>query len=498
MGTTFTRAYCAAPVCNPSRAALMSGLRPGATGVYDNGHDWRPVIRHRVDADHHVSQGRLSRDRRRQDLPRLATSATASGTTISTPRQIPQPSEPVSDTPLRPFGPVDAPDSEWADYKSVDYGIAELQKKHEKPFFVAVGLHKPHMPWNVPRKYYDMHPLDQIELPPYREDDLDDLPPAAVEMAKPNEHEKIVESRRAGSRPCKAIWPPSPLPTPRSAVCSTRWKSRPSATTRSSCCGATTAGTWARSITGASSPCGKKPPGRRFIWIVPGVTQAGTRCERTVDFMSIYPTLCDLCGIETPKHVQGGSIRPLLADPKAAWDRPAITTYGRNNHAVRTEGWRYIRYADGGEELYDETNDPYEWTNLATQSQHEKQKSQLPPCSPRTTNPTPEPATPAQEASQKGQAEQKLSRPFWIFELDLADMHSINAPRSVVEPVTLSLRPHPQIQNLESKILPHAHSSPIPRRAAHLRLPPTTLVHSRPPVSKSAKSPTPAPSSGRG
>jgi arylsulfatase A-like enzyme len=93
--------------------------------------------------------------------------------------------------------------------------------------------------------------------------------------------------------------------------------------------------------------------------------------------MSIYPTLCDLCGIDIPKHVEGASIRKLLADPAAAWEQPAITTFGRGNHAVRSEGWRYIRYADGGEELYDETNDPHEWTNLARDARYAGQKAEL-------------------------------------------------------------------------------------------------------------------------
>src|SRR5262249_36808636 len=75
-------------------------------------------------------------------------------------------------------------------------------------------------------------------------------------------------------------------------------------------------------------------------------------------------------GLPVPKHVQGQSIRALLVDPQAKWDQPALTTYLYNNHAVRTERWRYIRYADGSEELYDHDADPREWTNLARDARY--------------------------------------------------------------------------------------------------------------------------------
>jgi arylsulfatase A-like enzyme len=93
--------------------------------------------------------------------------------------------------------------------------------------------------------------------------------------------------------------------------------------------------------------------------------------------MSIYPTLTDLCGLSTPPHVEGKSIRALLADPAAAWDQPAVTTYLFNNHAARNEGWRYIRYADGGEELYDEAADPLEHVNLAGKPEQADRKREL-------------------------------------------------------------------------------------------------------------------------
>jgi arylsulfatase A-like enzyme len=138
------------------------------------------------------------------------------------------------------------------------------------------------------------------------------------------------------------------------------------------------------------------------MFVAPGVTKPGGVCRRPVDFMSIYPTLTDLCGLPTPKHVEGPSLRPLLADPQAAWDRPALTTYMFNNHAVRTDKWRYIRYADGSEELYDHDKDPMEWTNLARDKQYDAVKAELAKGLPKQNTPTPKGAdAPAKPAKPK-------------------------------------------------------------------------------------------------
>jgi arylsulfatase A-like enzyme len=93
--------------------------------------------------------------------------------------------------------------------------------------------------------------------------------------------------------------------------------------------------------------------------------------------MSVYPTLCGLAGIAKPGWLEGHNLQPLLADPAAPWDDAAVTTFGKNNHAVRTVQWRYIRYADGGEELYDHNIDRYEWTNLASSPGHADLKKEL-------------------------------------------------------------------------------------------------------------------------
>ncbi|MFM7834555.1 MAG: sulfatase/phosphatase domain-containing protein, partial [Planctomycetaceae bacterium] len=111
-----------------------------------------------------------------------------------------------------------------------------------------------------------------------------------------------------------------------------------------------------------------------LIWVVPGVTKPGSSCSRPVDFMSVYPTLCELSGLPKPPHVEGNSLATLLQNPASEWQHAAVTTFGQNNHAVRTDRWRYIRYADGSEELYDHQTDPLEWTNLAVQPDTAEQR----------------------------------------------------------------------------------------------------------------------------
>jgi arylsulfatase A-like enzyme len=366
-GVTFTRAYCAAPVCNPSRAAFMSGKRPSTTGVYDNQHDFQPAIPtditlttqliragYLVFGTGKIYHGNIHRDGEWHDYfnPK------------GLGKQKPHPIAKDDGVGGIKFQPLEN-DSKLPDDAIVDYAIRKLKEKHDKPFFLAVGLHKPHMPWNVPKKYYDRFPLDSIELPPTKKGDLDDVPAGGLKMANPGgDHALMLKSGR--------------------------WREAVQAYLATISYTDELIGQLLDALD--NSPyaentiivffgdhgwhLGEKEHWRKFalweeatrtpfIWVAPGTTKSGGVCERTVDHMAIYPTLCDLCGVAIPKHVEGVSIRKLLAGPAAKWDAPALTTYRFNNHAVRTERWRYIRYADGGEELYDHSKDPYEWTNLA-------------------------------------------------------------------------------------------------------------------------------------
>jgi len=107
-----------------------------------------------------------------------------------------------------------------------------------------------------------------------------------------------------------------------------------------------------------------------------------------VGFVDLFPTLNELCGLPPVPGLDGQSLVPLLRDPQRTWEQPALTTHGQGNHALRNERWRYIRYADGGEELYDHDNDRNEWTNLAGRPEFAAVKAGLAKWLPKTDTPT--------------------------------------------------------------------------------------------------------------
>ncbi|MBI1901612.1 MAG: sulfatase [Planctomycetia bacterium] len=393
MGVTFTHAYCAAPVCNPSRTALLSGMRPGTTGVYNNNIDFRPHVAPELTLNSHLRRhgyftagagkiyhgGAGRREEwddyfaRRGGAPR---NAAAAGDLVN-----------VGGITWKALENAD--DTAVIDYHTVSYCIEQLEKKHDRPFFLACGITKPHMPWSVPKKYFDIYPLESIQLPPFKEDDLDDLPQAGVRMARPQGDHAAITKAGAWKQAIQAYMAATTFTDGQVGRLLEALKRCPHKDN-------TIVVFWGDH----GWHLGEKHHWRKFtlweeatraplIWVAPGVTKAGGTCDRTVDFMSIYPTLCDLAGLSIPQHVEGQSIRSLLADPQAKWDKPAVTTHGYQNHAVRSERWRYIRYADGGEELYDHSQDPYEWTNLAGSAELESVKKDLARWLPKENKPAP-------------------------------------------------------------------------------------------------------------
>ena len=108
----------------------------------------------------------------------------------------------------------------------------------------------------------------------------------------------------------------------------------------------------------------------------PGVAQ-DAKCTQPAELLDMYPTLIDLCGLPKNKRLEGISLSPQLRDASTKRLRPAVTVHNHDNHGVRSENWRYIRYADGSEELYDMKNDPNEWRNLAAEAKYETLKQSM-------------------------------------------------------------------------------------------------------------------------
>jgi arylsulfatase A-like enzyme len=398
-GLHFTRSYCAAPVCNPSRTALLSGLRPGSTGVYENNADWRTTPAAKVT---HLTQvfraagysvtgaGKIYHGG--YPPPEGYWDEFGKGKGEGDPDDVkPKGKGALKDTGWGfgnfQTGPIAGGDTSLPDYQIVEYCLKQLARKHDRPFLLACGLHKPHLPWRVPKKYFDMYPLDQIKLPEVKENELEGVPPAGVRMARPDgDHKTITEAGKW--KECVQAY----LAT--ISYCDAMLGRLLDGFDRSPYRDNTIVVLWSDH----GWHLGEKFHWRKFalweqatrsplIYAVPGLTKPGTVCHRTVDFMTTYPTLCDLCGLKTPEHVQGKSIRSLLADPGARWDEPAVTTYLFQNHAVRTEKWRYIRYANGDEELYDHDADPREWKNLAGDSKFAEVKTDLAAWLPKENKP---------------------------------------------------------------------------------------------------------------
>ncbi len=412
-GELFTHSYCAAPACNPSRAALMTGVRPFTSGVYLNSQPWRPAMPDVVTLPQHfmahgyeaVGSGKIYHG---------AFPDSDSWNDYLKKKGDPKPTKEVLADPHSRaggiiWGHLDVQDEAMDDYTMTDYALNYLKQDHKKPFFLACGIFKPHMPWQVPRKYYEMFPLETIQLPKTLATDLDDVPEAGRKVAKPQgDHATMLKTEN---------WKHAVQGYLASIAFADAMVGRVvNALENSSYAENTIIVLWGDH----GWHLGEKQHWRKFaLWeeatraplmmVVPGVTQPNSVCRRTVDFMDIYPTLAELCGLPIPPHTEGVSLVPLLKNPLAKWDRPAVTTHGRNNHAVRSERFRYIRYADGSEELYDHDADPMEWKNLAEDLQFAEAKAALAKWLPKKNAPNADAnAQPGKKANRrKNQAKQK-------------------------------------------------------------------------------------------
>ena len=382
-GVSFTNAHCVAPACNPSRAALMSVMRPSSTGIYWNGDDSEAALADILTLTEHfrnhgyvvAAGGKIfhqnSTDQRFWDEYQEREEITPTG--------MPAGGFTGLNRKYFDWGALDGVrDVDMPDYKLVSWAIEKLAKPPAgRPLFLALGIVKPHLPWYTPRHYFDLYPKEALTVPMAPNDDLDDVPPIGRQMASPAyDHLKVVEAGR---------WRDGI----QAYLATIRFVDDQvgrilEALARAPRGNNTVVLLWSDN----GWHLGEKQHWRKFtLWeestrvpfiiVAPGVTNPGRLNSRAVDLLAVYPTLCELAGLPLPAHLQGMSVKQLLDNPEASWQGIALTTHGRGNHAVRSDRWRYIRYADGSEELYDHSVDPDEWQNLAGRPEYDYVKNEM-------------------------------------------------------------------------------------------------------------------------
>ncbi len=386
-GTLFTNAYCAAPSCNPSRSAVLSGMAPYRSGLYDNMQKLRDVMPDAELLPHYFSRHGYWSAGSGKILHYVIDPQSWDAYFPAKEKDNPFPQ--TFNPKNRPLnlprgGPWQYGETDWGalDISDEDYGGdwlvtkwcgEQLAKKHEKPFFLACGIYRPHEPWFVPKKYFEPFPLEKITPGPgYKADDLDDVPPEGQRIAR-NRYFDYIRQQNQWTNGIQAYLASIHYAD---AMLGRVLDALDEGPNRNN----TIVVLWSDH----GWHLGEKEHWQKYtLWRIcdrvpllvrvpagcaPGLrdgTQASSICARTVGLVDLYRTLLDLCGLPEKAGIGGQSFVPLLKTPNAEWAHPALTHLAPKSYAVSTERHRYIHYSGGGEELYDIVADPYEWKNLA-------------------------------------------------------------------------------------------------------------------------------------
>lgn len=407
-GLLFTNAHCASPICGPSRASVLTGLRPESSQVYHNQGtyiDYVPEVvalpeYFRMNGYHVMGAGKINHSHTKvvdKNWDEYGPGTGIVGTpftdhelstesmdpTITVKRdnwEVTLPMNGIS-TIDRPYnrwstfdwGPLPITDDEMPDGQIANWAVDQLDKDYDKPFFLAVGFYKPHQPLFAPQKYFDLYKDIEIHLPPTIPGDLDDLSQTARDYAllpwTSGCHKTVVDHDQWEEGILGYLATLSFVDAQVGKVLDALENSGHRKNT--------IIVLWSDHgwHLGEKEHWGKHTPWMRsthvpLIFRIPVMNsenpgQAGETCDEPVNLLDLYPTLVDLCKLPKKASLDGKSLTPLLTDPDKEWEEATITTLGRGSHAINTKQWKYIHYFEGSEELYNLAEDPEEWHNLA-------------------------------------------------------------------------------------------------------------------------------------
>jgi arylsulfatase A-like enzyme len=387
-GTLFANAHTQAPICGPSRASILTGMRPSTTGFYGQKPALRaaPSTRSATSIFQHFAKNGYHTLGAGKIFHYLSTEAQRAEFETVGPNLdiVPRREKIVKSEGLSSYSEIDWGVDDVSGSSASDQAIAAWAANQiasfsadaeSRPFFMAIGFYLPHIPIYVPKRYFDQVPdEEQVMLPPVRNNDLDDVPAIALQLHqwKPNlpgltpvepnldwlkRHDQwrsLVQAYLAAIR-----FSDEQVGVVLSALQSSRladntivvlWSDHGWHLGEKGLVGKSTL--WERST---------RVP---LIFAGPGIA-TGSVVRSPAELLDLYPTLADMAGLDRPSVLDGQSLRPQLRNARAPRRQPAITSYHYGNFAVRDSRWRYIRYVDGSEELYDHHADPGELDNLA-------------------------------------------------------------------------------------------------------------------------------------
>ena len=394
----FSNAHCTSPACSPSRLSVMTGVLPHKSKVMDNqwydGPKWRevPSLKNIETIDQFFKNRGYKTLGGGKIYHSLAPPWTLMNQADPTgwdfyypninapiPYQIRGKKEIIDPDSFKgkrhkyfTWGPLEVDDKKMSDYHVVDWVISELEKEHDKPLFLACGLFRPHMPWEVPKKYFKMFPLDSIKPLNIKENDLED----AYDHGRRKWHKFVQDNKQ--------------------------WKKVIQAYLASIAFADNQIGRVLKSLENSKYSkntiiilwsdhgmhIGEKENWEKFtLWEestrvpllinFPNMNQKGIQCNEPVSLIDIYPTLTELAGFNPPKHCDGESLMPQLKNIYIQRKKPALTSFkfssGEIGHSLRSKNLRYIYYRINNlEELYNHEIDPNEFENLAYLPKYKK------------------------------------------------------------------------------------------------------------------------------
>ena len=426
-GMLFTDAHCASPACNPSRAAVFTGLMPRVTGVWSNrsgslARNYPSAVQltesfsnagyqvlgtgkllhskglKGVDEFFKTEQrwSPLTKDQTKYTKQEIGSKGTNNPTHVtkdSRGNRIVLPlnrmrsdRNPTSDGGESfDWGPLDVPDSDFGDTKITDWAIDKLQHSGDKPVFLAVGYYRPHIPLWAPKRFFERFKETPAQLPKTIPNDLADIDQLgrrwATEAVTAGSHATVLENKQWEAAVESYL------------ACVTYVDFEIGrlldALDKSELANNTIVVLWSDHgwHLGEKEHWGKWTGWERStrvpLIVVPArnseerFAAQGSRCERPVSLIDLYPTLVELCDLKSPVRLDGQSLVPLLKSPALATNRAVVTSFDSGNNSLRTDRYRYIRYVDGSEELYDLQGDPNEWKNLANLKSHRDLRNEL-------------------------------------------------------------------------------------------------------------------------